>query len=400
MRGPSFFSKILLFGEYGIIKGSKGLSIPFNFFKGNLQWMEQENDITLASHKSLCNYVKFLKYEIKDLIPLDWLVLQSDLDHKLYFKSTIPNGYGVGSSGALVAAFYDRYAFDKIIPQEILTSTKLTRLKKIFAVMESYFHGESSGLDPLNSYLSLPLIIHTSDKIETTSLPKQKLQGKGVVFLIDTGSSAETGPMVSLFMNKMKEEGFAKMMEEEFVETPTPESESTTGKGRVPASMQIRGIQVTSLTRPVTSTLTSGICLQRSSGIPNFSGRLSRPVSGDAPRAERQFRKNTSMHTSAVSPGSSSEESSRGSLLVSPPLAITVNTNIRNPSVSSSLPAGKAANPSPPSTFTTATTTTCTTATTLMANSTNTAQTGLSSSIPVENTRVDAPVLERLPTIF
>jgi hypothetical protein len=29
MKGPLFYSKILLFGEYGIIRDSKGLSIPF-----------------------------------------------------------------------------------------------------------------------------------------------------------------------------------------------------------------------------------------------------------------------------------------------------------------------------------------------------------------------------------
>jgi len=31
MKGPLFYSKILLFGEYGIIRDSKGLSIPYNF---------------------------------------------------------------------------------------------------------------------------------------------------------------------------------------------------------------------------------------------------------------------------------------------------------------------------------------------------------------------------------
>ena len=37
MKGPLFYSKILLFGEYGIIKDSKGLSIPYNFYKGALK---------------------------------------------------------------------------------------------------------------------------------------------------------------------------------------------------------------------------------------------------------------------------------------------------------------------------------------------------------------------------
>ncbi len=180
--------------------------------------MEDESETALASHKSLCNYAKFLKREVEDLIPLDWLAIHSDLEFKLYFSSSIPQGYGVGSSGALVAAFYDRYAIDKISPQEVLTSQKLNHLKSIFAAMESYFHGESSGLDPLNSYLSLPLLIHSKEKIETISLPEQNIRGKGAVFLIDTGRRRETTHMVSLFMKKMKAESFSRMMQEEFIE--------------------------------------------------------------------------------------------------------------------------------------------------------------------------------------
>ena len=37
MKGPLFYSKILLFGEYGIIKDSKGLSIPYSFYNGALK---------------------------------------------------------------------------------------------------------------------------------------------------------------------------------------------------------------------------------------------------------------------------------------------------------------------------------------------------------------------------
>ena len=37
MKGPLFYAKILLFGEYGIIKDSKGLSIPYNFYRGALK---------------------------------------------------------------------------------------------------------------------------------------------------------------------------------------------------------------------------------------------------------------------------------------------------------------------------------------------------------------------------
>jgi mevalonate kinase len=47
----------------------------------------------------------------------------------MYFDSSIPQGYGVGSSGALVAAIYDKYANDKITVLENLTREKLLQLK-------------------------------------------------------------------------------------------------------------------------------------------------------------------------------------------------------------------------------------------------------------------------------
>ena len=43
MKGPLFYAKILLFGEYGIIKESKGLAIPFNSYKGALKTVNTLN---------------------------------------------------------------------------------------------------------------------------------------------------------------------------------------------------------------------------------------------------------------------------------------------------------------------------------------------------------------------
>ena len=82
--------------------------------------------------------------------------------------------------------------------------------------MESFFHGKSSGLDPLNSYLSLPILIHSKDQIEPTGLPAQNPLGKGAVFLLESGISGETAPMISLFFENMKKESFSNMMRNEY----------------------------------------------------------------------------------------------------------------------------------------------------------------------------------------
>lgn len=114
--------------------------------------------------------------------------LKADVARGMYFDSSIPQGYGVGSSGALVAAIYDKYANDKITVLENLTREKLLQLKTIFGQMESFFHGKSSGLDPLNSYLSIPILINSKDNIEATGIPSQSATGKGAVFLLDSVS--------------------------------------------------------------------------------------------------------------------------------------------------------------------------------------------------------------------
>ena len=220
MKGPLFYSKILLFGEYGIIKDSKGLSIPYNFYNGALKVDEQPDAKAVKSNadlKRFSSYLEEFQSEIDNPVRFDISALNADLEKGMYFDSSIPQGYGVGSSGALVAAIYDKYAFDKITVLENLTKEKLLKLKTIFSKMESFFHGKSSGLDPLNSYLSLPILINSKDNIEPAGLPSQAQNGNGAVFLLDSGIVGETAPMVHIFMENMKQEGFRNIIKDKFV---------------------------------------------------------------------------------------------------------------------------------------------------------------------------------------
>jgi mevalonate kinase len=220
MKGPLFYSKILLFGEYGIIRDSKGLSIPYNFYNGALKVDENPSEEAVKSNVSLRRFVTYLENlqnEQSELVTFNLEVLRTDVERGMYFDSSIPQGYGVGSSGALVAAIYDKYANNKITVLENLTREKLLQLKNIFSQMESFFHGKSSGLDPLNSYLSIPILINSKDNIEATGIPTQSANGKGAVFLLDSGIVGETAPMVNIFMENLKEEGFRKMLKSQFI---------------------------------------------------------------------------------------------------------------------------------------------------------------------------------------
>lgn len=220
MKGPLFYSKILLFGEYGIIKDSKGLSIPYNFYNGALKISDDVTDFTAASNKNLSKLADHLEQltQTDTAFPaIDIASLRADIAQGMYFDSSIPQGYGVGSSGALVAAVYDKYALEKITVLENLTREKLLVLKEIFGKIESFFHGKSSGLDPLNSYLSLPILINSQQDIEPAGIPSQTVNGRGAVFLLDSGIVGETAPMVNIFMENMKQAGFRTMLKNKFV---------------------------------------------------------------------------------------------------------------------------------------------------------------------------------------
>lgn len=210
-----YYAKILLFGEYGIIENSMGLSIPFTFFKGALKKEDSDLEAHSQSNRSLADYAAHLKKRQKEgTLPcnLDLTRLEKDIAEGMYFDSTIPQGFGVGSSGALVAAIYDTYATNKITDAQINNGKLLQQLKTTLAELESYFHGKSSGLDPLICYLNLPILIKSKTDLGTVAIPSANENGKGAIFLLDSGNPGKTQGMVSLFLEKLKNEGFRNLV--------------------------------------------------------------------------------------------------------------------------------------------------------------------------------------------
>lgn len=212
MRNPLFYAKILLFGEYGIIEDSKGLTIPYNSYKGSLKF--DKGSEAKISNESIRKFAAYLSENLHD--QFDFERLNADIKKGMHFDSSIPQGYGVGSSGALVAAIYEGYALQKIETSTQISKEIISELKEIFSKMESFFHGTSSGIDPLICYLNLPLLINSKTDISTIGLPAQK-EGKGAIFLVNSGSPGETAPMVQIFFEKLKQEGFRKTLKEEFI---------------------------------------------------------------------------------------------------------------------------------------------------------------------------------------
>jgi mevalonate kinase len=190
MLTATFPAKILLLGEYTILSGSKALAFPYHELKGRWSF---ENNETLDREISRESLRSFLKHSSEKYI--DLTALKKDVEKGLWFDSKIPQGYGVGSSGALIAAIYSKYALKKGTLQEDKTS---------LARLEDYFHGSSSGLDPLVSYIQKPFLIHSFEEVQILEKPLN-LNG---FFLLDTGKPRQTGPLVSIFQNKLKDSQF------------------------------------------------------------------------------------------------------------------------------------------------------------------------------------------------
>jgi mevalonate kinase len=120
-----------------------GLSIPYNFYQGAFKSAAALEGVPKSSNQHLITYLNHLQ-SITDsgeiLGALDLEAFRNDIQNGLYFDSSIPQGFGVGSSGALVAAIYDRYAVNKIASEGNMKPEDFIKLKKIFSQMESYFH--------------------------------------------------------------------------------------------------------------------------------------------------------------------------------------------------------------------------------------------------------------------
>ncbi len=199
-------SKLLLFGEYAIIAGGEGLAIPYPAYSGEWKFGEGEEYISL---RGFCNYLR--QFDTL-LAQINVEAFSADIEKQEYFNSSIPQGYGLGSSGALTAAVYNRYA---TAPLHRKTEIDLIGLKSVLASMENYFHTGSSGLDPLVSLLQKPVRLHADNTIEI--IPHLPDSDNYSVALYNTGKSRQTAALVSAFYEKMEEPVFNAAIKNEYL---------------------------------------------------------------------------------------------------------------------------------------------------------------------------------------
>lgn len=176
----SYPGKILLFGEYTVLDGSKALAIPYDEYQGNFKE---------GYDQRIENYFNWLKEQ--DL-PLDPKKLDT-YSKTIEFDSNIPEGYGVGSSGALVAATYDLCKAEDDLPK-----------REVLAAMESYFHDSSSGLDPMVSYYKKAFVLNDGE-VESIDFNEELLP---YFSLYDSSTTRSTSKLVKLYKYKLAKDNF------------------------------------------------------------------------------------------------------------------------------------------------------------------------------------------------
>ncbi|NJB87531.1 mevalonate kinase [Lewinella marina] len=180
--GRTYPAKVLLYGEHTLLRGGRGLAVPYPRYA--LRWATGDPDPRLAS------FADFLGESVADLIDADRF--REEVSDGLRLAGNIPTGYGLGSSGAVCAAVWDRYArpgVDRDRPTR--------KLRADLARLEAYFHGSSSGTDPLISFLNHPLLLSGGGNAGAVKLPAGWARG---FFLIDTGMERSAAPLINRFL--------------------------------------------------------------------------------------------------------------------------------------------------------------------------------------------------------
>ena len=192
-------AKVLLFGEHTVLRGGRGLAVPYA--RRSLRWVQDKPDERLLR---FCDYLKvalpaelFDAGALEDQLLADWCL-----------TGDIPTGYGLGSSGAVCAAIWSRFASSKGF------GLRGEELRQVLARMEQHFHGSSSGTDPLICYLNQPLTLGSGKPPQAVTLPDGWSER---FFLVDTGKPREASAYIKSFTDRYDQDtSFAQRVNEEW----------------------------------------------------------------------------------------------------------------------------------------------------------------------------------------
>ena len=180
-------AKLLLFGEHTVLHGSGALAVPLPGFSARLRIRDPTAAPTTSDADVFASWLTNARSRPELTDVLDFATWEREATC-LSVASDIPRGYGVGSSGALTALAYRRYATPAA---DVPTSVLRARL----AALEGFFHGRSSGLDPLVCYANRPIRIAPGGGVE---LLRDRLDLTGW-FLLDSRRSRTGQEAIAAF---------------------------------------------------------------------------------------------------------------------------------------------------------------------------------------------------------
>ena len=189
MTDRRYPSKLILFGEYTSLIDSATLGVPTWQYYGS--WSDEKSRRSEFSEE----FQQHLLQSTTDFLHID--LLKSVLEGPPYYRSNIPFGYGLGSSGALSAAIYDLTRRETDLNPAIIRNQ--------LSIIESFFHGASSGFDPLLSLLGEPLIKRSSGKIEVAPTLADRT-AELPIYLIDSGVKRRQKNLIPWFMGRTRQD--------------------------------------------------------------------------------------------------------------------------------------------------------------------------------------------------
>ena len=207
----SFCGKLLLFGEYSILFDSKAVVLPLKEYSGKLVLKETLNALESGSHRELWWFYSFLLEQ--QLEELDLVAFKNDLKQGILFDSNIPQGHGIGSSGALTAAVFYQYA-KKDILDEVIKEHNFVLARKILGKMEAHFHDKSSGLDPLASLIEKPLLVENG---EVKIIEAQDLGAWPEFSLVNTHKGRQVRKVMQKFTELCNDPNFVQKIKDDYL---------------------------------------------------------------------------------------------------------------------------------------------------------------------------------------
>lgn len=231
----------MLAGEYGVIIGSEAITVPLTGFHAKLSDIkdaagsdQEKIHQSVSGLRKVITYIEslprnsfFANPEIRDL--------QKLLKDGYFIHSTIPQGYGIGSSGAVSALIYDQFFSNT-------GGLTLEEQRKDLASIESCFHGKSSGVDAMTCFKGSALHFLPGGKIKL--LEKDPLHnGMGYrFFLLDSKETFDTGPLVTTFMEQMKKNDYAARIRSDYFTLISKFINSVTGTSGSDPALIFRAI--------------------------------------------------------------------------------------------------------------------------------------------------------------